>query len=489
MNRRGPRGGADPYKTSIFVSGGSEYWFRSGLGRSAFKSVIYGGLPLDFYLNGIDATKEYYHIAMKDSSYSGLIAHPKFYMFHDAYLMFYQDYMHVARSVKNMPKKKSLWWSVIRKVITTSDYLELNRVTARSSELAALAGAKFLKNLLMKTYSSAIKEDIGKDAVKWLDEGPSDDLEKIIPWESEITNVLNRVLEDVKKYMELKGDVDEAVGKIIGMGGSGYSHEALSVLHFLKNPDDFRKKVVITRLAAIMMGRLLPQIPTSMSHQQTVSTFGGVTGVSRMLRESQIKDLLPHELAILRANNVPDHVARTLFAYKIMQRQVAVLERAAALKPTVFIDKSGSMSGNINYSDNIPKISLACGFALALYRKLDADVYLFDTEVDKVGPKEVVKYLLTLKASGGTDITEVLNEIMRIGKKDRPYIIITDGIDIVDQGTIDMVRRAGLINRVRFVLVPPASEERWLKENFKYEYVENIVDFMESVKRTLSLSM
>ncbi len=61
---------------SVFVTHGSDAFFRAGLAKSAFKNTIYDNLPLDVYLPSMD----FVHRVLNSHR-----IHPKFYMVHDAY--------------------------------------------------------------------------------------------------------------------------------------------------------------------------------------------------------------------------------------------------------------------------------------------------------------------------------------------------------------------------------------------------------------------
>jgi len=168
-----------------------------------------------------------------------------------------------------------------------------------------------------------------------------------------------------------------------------------------------------------------------------------------------------------------------------------VYRRAASVKPVLFLDKSGSMAEYFEWRSEVPKISVASGLALALYRKLDADVYLFDTEVTRVNPANIVETLLRIEADGGTDIDPVLEEIVKIGKKDYVYIVISDGITEASEDVWRKFRESGLLERTRVILVPPGdmSYRKWLGELDKRGFVlraTDVAQFEESVKKTLS---
>jgi predicted metal-dependent peptidase len=100
---------------------------------------------------------------------------------------------------------------------------------------------------------------------------------------------------------------------------------------------------------------------------------------------------------------------------------------------------------------------LTAGLALALYRRYRATVYLFDVEVDKVTPRDVVNVLLRIQADGGTNIGAVMEETLKIDRPDYIYIIISDGItDAPPELTRQFISRCGA--RTRLILIPPSQE-------------------------------
>jgi uncharacterized protein with von Willebrand factor type A (vWA) domain len=180
-------------------------------------------------------------------------------------------------------------------------------------------------------------------------------------------------------------------------------------------------------------------------------------------------------------------IGMALFAVKYASKQLMAYQHATAIKPVVFVDKSGSMAGFIE--GDVPKISLAAGVALAMYRKYNADVYLFDTEVTAVKPADVVNTLLTISADGGTNIDSVIEEINHINKMDYIYIIISDGITEASEQHLNMLRR--FAPRVKLILVDYYSEPNYnwvklLKQFNNVMLVNDAASFKTAVKRALT---
>jgi len=510
-----------------FIVPGSESAFRMGLKKSVFTPAIYKDLPIDYYMPLINSVYE--SVKILNRTVGGFYkVYPKLYQLHDSGLMFYQDYETVLHSLRKQPQ--SLWQKVVSQFVKTEKFFKLNQLTQSSMELSSLAAARFLhefadqvrkelQELADQRKVAAEQDALRKLAQKPLNEiltslmamndqqlqqtlaslGVGNDPKTLQELANAVaTAVLNAAkeaaesaMQDVKEFKEAREEAEAAAEMLAGAGGHGYSHEALSVLTFLQNPDEFRRRVRLLKTAFDFMKRFLEITPSSLSQQQVVSMVGGISGVDRMLRESQLKDLLPQELAAL-ASLQDERLKQLLkldFLLRLSQKQVMVYQRAATLRPVVFVDKSGSMAEGLydpRIQVSVPKISVAAGLALALYLKYSADIYLFDTEVEgPVSRSRVVDLLLRIRADGGTRIAEVLQKILEIGKKDYIYIVITDGIDNVSSDVIKQLDAAGLKQNVRFILVPPSWEAPWLRNNFKYVYARDVAQFESAAASAL----
>jgi len=474
-----------------FIESKSDAYFKSGLAKSAFHDKIYESLPLDYYLPFIESTQRMF-FTLNERFY------PKFYQAHDAFLMHYKSYDTVYQSLKKSNKASPLWRLVVERTLKDQRFLDLNKITANSTELSILAAIKFLGSLLRELNVERLQQEY-KDAFNALTQQQQRTLiqqsvvDSLIRLVDEATrNAVQTAIEAVREYREAEESAEEAISTLGGgQGGTSFSKEALSIIRFLEKPDEFRRCVKLLRYAKIYLSKFLTAVPTSMVHEQIVSIYGGVNGVTRMFSEKQIPDILPSELALAQLGEA----GRALLAVKIAQKQLMTYQRSASVKPVVFVDKSGSMAetfdGRKDSDENPPKISVASGLALALYRKLNADVYLFDTEIEKVSPAKIVETLLRIDADGGTDIDPVLEEIMRIGKTEYVYIIISDGITEADPDILQKFKDSGLVKRTRLILIPPSlvSYYNWvrlLQEYGNVEYVTSVAKFEDAVERFLS---
>jgi len=462
---------------------GSEHFFKSGLAKSAFHDKIYESLPLDYYLPFITSTQRMF-FTLHEKFY------PKFYQAHDAFMMYYKPYDVVFPSLKKSNKVAPLWRLVIERTLKDPGFLDLNKITANSSELSILAAVKFLQNLLRKVDIEKIQQQY-KDALQVSQQKTltqQSTLQSLIQLVDEVVRDAVKVAsEAVEEYKESIDTVEEVVATLGGQGGTSFTKEALSVIKFLEKPDEFRKRVRLLRYAKAFFRDFLAMVPSSLVHQQLVSVYGGVNGMTRMFSERQISDILPSELILTQLGDA----GRALLALKVVQKQLMVYQRSASIKPVVFVDKSGSMAETFRWSQHAPpKISVAAGLALALHRKLNADIYLFDTEIERVSPAKVVDVLLRVEADGGTDIDPVLEEIMRLGKEEYTFIIISDGITEAEPEVLQRFRESGLARRTKLILIHPASDHYlWVKELKKYNnmmYADDVASFEAAVKKTLS---
>jgi hypothetical protein len=101
---------------------------------------------------------------------------------------------------------------------------------------------------------------------------------------------------------------------------------------------------------------------------------------------------------------------------------------------------------------------------------------------------------LKIDADGGTDIDPVLEEIMRIGRAEYVYIIISDGITEANSDVLQRFKESGLVKRTRLILIstpilPSSTYYNWVKllqENHNVEYATNVAKFADAVKKFLS---
>jgi len=487
---------------AIFVTPGSEAFFKSGLAKSAFHPDIYGGLPLDYFITGIDMTSRLARL-------HDVV--PKFYQAHDLFLMHYQPHELVVGTLKQANKAAPAWRAFIEGMTKRPEFFEVNQVTRGSFELAAAAAARALSIALgMKvqispdprhTYDLEALNSIVRDieqgrAPQGLEDevkaagGPQRYLKLVERWIRDAGKSaamqLEAVVKELKEYLDAKGEAEAAAMQLAG--GRGYALEGLSIWQFCQDPDEFRRRIKLLSTAALALRTFSRVIPTSLSHQQTESLWGGVDGVTKMTQYAQLKEVLPAELALAQMDQT-----RALFAVKVAQMALSVYRHSSSMKLAIFVDKSGSMAGELSGElgvEGVPKISLAAGLAVALYRKYNSAVYLFDTEIDKVEPKDVVKLLLTIEADGGTNIDPVLEEIVRIGRRDHLYIIISDGITEASEEVMKKLTTSNMAKQTRLIVVPPSGDGyKWvelLRRHGRVVNARDVAGFVAAARQALA---
>jgi uncharacterized protein with von Willebrand factor type A (vWA) domain len=479
----------------IYVTPDSEAYIKSGLAKSAFRPDIYEGLPLDYYLPGIDATNR----IIKSEKIV-----PRFYQSHDVFMAYYKPYDVGYRSLKQSNRAAPAWRKFVESLIRSPNFIELNNITQGSMELAAAAAARTLSIALnmriqispdqkhdLDTLNKVIR-DIEQNKAAGLEQeiqaagGVGEYLKLVARWIREAAEAasaqLEPVIKELREYLDAKHEAEAAAAALAG--GHGYSLEGLSVWRLFDNPDEFRRRVRLLSTAALALRLFSRALPTSLSHEMSESLWGGVDGITKMQSYMQLRDVLPSELGLAEVSE--------LFAAKVAQMSLTVYRRATAIRPVIFVDKSGSMAEELQGApgQGMPKISLATGLALALHKKLQGLVYLFDTETDRVDPKSVVKTLLSIRADGGTVIDGVLEEIMRLGRRDYIYVVISDGITEAPRETLERFKASGLARQTRVLLVPPSGERyEWIEVVKKYGRVIKATDvagFMAAARQALT---
>jgi uncharacterized protein with von Willebrand factor type A (vWA) domain len=472
-----------------------ETFIRAGLTKSAFRESIYEGLPWQYYMD--------YIVSVQRMLKHMVRILPRVYHAHDAFMMFYKPYDLVWRSIKQQNKAAPIWHKIIQETIRRENYYEVNRFTRGSTELSILAAYQYLRNILNKVWSRQL-EQMQQQLQQQLQQindpreanriirNVVDQTFSTVGLKDMAKEALGEALQAVQEYSDAKAEAEAAIEALVGSGGSGFDKEALSVLHFLDHHDDFRNRVRILHWARVFTTQFMTTLPISFSHEQVTSTVGGISGVGR-INGGKVSDILPSELALM---NLPgfENIGRALFAVKYASRQLMAYQHAVAIKPVVFVDKSGSMAGGIKagkyiIEGEVPKISVAAGVALAMHRKYNADIYLFDTEVTAVKPVDVVNTLLTISADGGTNIDSVIEEINRINKTDYIYIIISDGITEASEQHLATLRR--FVHSVKLILVDYTYEPNYnwvqlLKQHNNVMLVNDVASFENAVKRALA---
>ena len=447
--------------------------------RSAFRAKIFE--PIELHWVGME------RVSMLARQW-GLA--PKKYQVADGYIMYFRDAKDVAAALKVKNRLAPAWRAFVESIVKSPSYAKLNQLTRGSVELSVAAAVR----MLMKLGYARRKIDELNEVMKQLEEGrvprgmeadaasvggPKKLLAALerqaASYGRSAAEELDKIAEELKRYVEARGEAEAAVAVLCG--GRNYTLEGLSVWRFLSDPDGFRRRVRLLKDAAKMFRRFVSAF--SEPAEQVSSLWGGISGVTLMTRYEQIIDATPYELAIA-------DVSPELFAAKVAAKQITVRERGTKLKLVLYVDKSGSMAGAMQ--DGTPKISAAAGLALALHRRFSAEIYLFDTEVDQVAPKDVVETLLKIRADGGTDISRVMEEALR-KPGNSLHIIVSDGISDAPEVLVrQFIQRCG--HRTKLILIPPAGERyKWvqmLKSLGNVFYVRDVAQLEKAALQAVS---
>lgn len=414
---------------------------------SAFNLSLWSPFGVDYYkFSAIDVVK------LLKSLYR---IYPKFYQVLDVYSLYYFDKEKVVSNLKK--EVKTFWQKLIDAYVRSREYIRINEITRGNHDLSVIASVQFFKKLIeYVTREMKMKPYVLNQQVNVPDE-KFNEVVKCISCE---------VTKQVQEYLEGSSVLQYLPS--VCEGGQSYALDALSVMTFLSRPDEWRRRVMLIRGLIESFKILSSSLPISYTRASVVSERGVVMGTSVLQRFSQLRNIRPIELMYPEA-------IKTL---RIISKKVTVREYGTTITPVVYIDKSGSMREELFTESPIPKISGACGLGLALYKKFNAKIYFFDTEVHEVNPREIIKVLLTVEATGGTNIENVLKHISQ-NSRNNLYIIITDGISRVDE---DFAKEVASTHRVVFCLLPPCEKRRWLKY-FKVVEVKKVTDLVKALQQ------
>lgn len=271
-----------------------------------------------------------------------------------------------------------------------------------------------------------------------------------------ITAVSSLMAEDMQEFTKAV-QICMAVSKA-SKGGRGWSHEGLPVLELLERPD-ITRKLVASRLVLDLTStlplarRLLAQ--AGRFSKGASAPLGLPVGVRRMMAMRDVVRMVPQEFA------ADDEI----LAYRLASRTAMVYDQHLPEPRTIiYIDKSGSMSGEMHVifpsgeRRELAKVSVAAAVALsALQCGMLEELRPFDTEVHQPvrGAAEMLQFLLTVEADGGTSITNVFQDAMELTRRgSRRFVVVTDGIDEVDP---EVARRAAALRAIEIVMIQTSN--------------------------------
>ncbi|MGC9069226.1 MAG: vWA domain-containing protein, partial [Thermoprotei archaeon] len=361
------------------------------------------------------------------------------------------------------PKINDGWKAILEQYYFSDEYKALNEVVAKDPLLSKYATIHFLNKLFEE--SQKIMNNIN---IKQVQPSPSSSRQQEDSQIQQMVEYINRngnSAKDVVKVVvrELRSEASKIMKDI--EIANGFSHLGVPVAEFLENPDEFRRIAqndIIVNLIKIYH-RLMREAPSLKRTSSPTLTVGRPLGAKRLQRYEELARILPHEM-----------LDDDIMTYKIATKNLLVRETyGSATNYTIYIDKSGSMEEPIKYRETpydiktVPKISFATASALALQqalKKIDAKMTLkfFDTEVHDpiTNGKEIIKTLLTIKAGGGTNISNVLEDAVK--HKDDKIVIITDGIDTISEESVKKAKS----NNLDITIILIKTTNNILKKNF-----------------------
>ncbi|MEM2260947.1 MAG: hypothetical protein QXK24_00705 [Ignisphaera sp.] len=364
------------------------------------------------------------------------------------------------------PNVKSAWRIILERYYNTEAYRKLNNIVAGDPMLAKYATIHFLNTLFKKSLEQL--KQLKKTLSKKDEEDPVDSLLQVLTTQPspETVKALRAVVGALEKEAEetLK-DIDAI---------ESFSHIGVPVANLLEKPDEFREKArnrIIVNLVRFIK-KFMREAPNIKQLMSPTLVGGRPLGVKRIQRWSELPRALPME-----------YLDDDLLIYRIASRSLRVSEQYGGISNyVVYLDKSGSMAGDIRYYtsptqyEHVPKISFAAAACLVLayqLRKVGAKMTLklFDVEVHDLitNFNQLIDILLKINADSGTNISNVLEDAIKYHRNDK-IIVVTDGIDQVNE---EVVKKAKSMNLdITFVFIKTDNE--LIRKYFKHRRVDEV---------------
>jgi uncharacterized protein with von Willebrand factor type A (vWA) domain len=394
-----------------------------------------------------------------------------FYIAMDSSIIHYKHWGKITLD----PQVEDPWKAILEKYYNSDAYRKLNETIAGDPLLTKYATIHFLnklfeesldeiaKNKYPSTYTPQQQFQMGR--IK-------NPVGEMMDWLRELAKGENKGA--VERFVSTLADtlIDEAKESTKDVSSiQSFSHAGIPTEKLLEKPEELRKilrnKIIISLIR--ILRKLKDEAPSLKRLQAPTLVGGRPFGVKNLQRFSELPRLLPFE-----------YLDDDLMTYKVASRTVKVTEQYGHIQNyVVYLDKSGSMAGLITYhptpleTDFIPKISFASASALALatkLRKLGAKLTLklFDVDVHKEVKdyEEIFDILARIQADSGTNLTKVLEDATKY--RDEKIIIITDGIDVIDEKAVQKAKVHNLDITVIFI----NTDNALLRKNFPHVYLQ-----------------
>lgn len=382
-----------------------------------------------------------------------------FYVAFDASTIHFKHWVNIVFN----PKAKTAWRKILEKYYETDEYKKLNEAVHGDEFLSKYATISFLNRLFKVAEKKSRELRLASKQCQSCQLDPVEALDGTLASRPDIatqmvTEIVNELREEAR---EVLADI-EAI--------ESFSHFDVPIARLLEKPDEFRevsRNRIVVHLVRFL-NKLRREAP-SLKHTRAPTLVGGrPLGVKRLQRWSELPRALPFEF-----------LDDGLLTYKIASRTLRVSEQYGSIPNyVVYLDKSGSMAGNIKYYtspasyEHVPKISFATASAIALawaLKKYGAKMILKLFDVDVHDPitdfSQLISVLARIRADSGTDITRVLEDALQY--RDEKIIVITDGIDQVSEEAVKKAKSAGL--DITFVFINTDNE--LLRKNFPHIHI------------------
>ena len=366
------------------------------------------------------------------------------------------------------PNSKSSWESVLRGYYESEEYKRMNEKVHANPILAKMATTNFLDGILKgiednrsqlqsNQQGSRGQNQQGNNPANQGGQNPMQSFFQQLNQmpQQQTQNIINGMVATLGSQAGKTEDMADAM--------VGFSHMGVPLERY---DFDQVRELLANRIAINMMKIFRKMVSLPMGKNLTApSPRRGIPIGTKVMRSfSEIVDLQPSE-----------YLDDDLMSYKIATRTAQVKQRYSGIKNVVvYLDKSGSMGGSMPFNgEYIERVAFAGGCAFALAKQLRAmggslKLKLFDTEVHKeiTDNFEILKAATSIRADGGTNITNVLEDAMQYS--DEQVMLVSDGVDRVDEGA---ARKASEID-MRCVLIQESNAI--LEKYFRVQHVDKL---------------
>lgn len=343
------------------------------------------------------------------------------------------------------PHMRTSWKYILENYYNTDAYKKLNEIVSGDELLSKYATIQFLNSLYKKAQEETKRlPETSQQKIQNSEKQVEDFFDELDTQVSRgNTTNANKIIQEFVD--ELENEAKEILQDI--QTANSFSHLGIPIASFLEKPDEFRMKArnkIIIHLVKFLQ-KLKREAPNIKQTKAPTLIGGRPLGIKKLQRFNELSRVYPI-----------DFVDDELFSYKFASKTLRVSEQYGSLQNyVIYLDKSGSMTDDIKYyvspvqTEYVPKISFASASALALAHQLKKvgvkmTLKLFDVEVhDEVTNfAELIDILLKIEADSGTNISNVLEDAIKY--KDEKIIVITDGIDEIDEESIKKAKANNL---------------------------------------------